>query len=186
MASGAGSNLVSLYLLQSVNATGLTPNTTPTATYGTIGVNDSGGWCGEGRGFSKGSFQLIPIGSGLVGVTVQLFVCTSPDAWQTWWNAIQGPGSPFSGRPYGGPSAVNLPVQGFTNAAAGYVPGVDPQAWTPMPGPSEQGGTGGIANPLTTTTPFLVTSFPKGAVRAVVTAVAGGAGRFSVSAELIP
>ncbi len=162
----------------------------PTTAYGTIGFNDSGGWCGESRAFTKMAFQLEPIGSTpLSGFAVTIYICTTPAAWQTWWNALQGNGSPFpaGARAYNGTSAVNLAVQGFTNAA-GYVPGVAPGAWVQVEGPSQQSGTGStMGNPLTPSTPYLTVSIPAGGgFRAVVTSAVSPAGTFNLAATVVP
>jgi len=192
MASGAGSNYVLRYLLQGVNAAGITAVTaTPPAApaaYGTIGVNDSGGVAAEGRNYSKQTFTLIPVGStALTNVQVAIYGTNSPDADQTFWNALQGPGSHYNGgtRVYGGSTAVPIQPQGFTDAA-GYYPGFPSAAWVLLPSPSEQSGTGPVANPLTPQAPLLVCSTPWQSVRAVVVSATNGTGIFNVAVEWIP
>lgn len=111
--------------------------------YGTVGTNDSGGYVGA-IGMTKWIFQKIGAGT---GYTVTLLGTINPAAYQAYTNG--GAGDPI------GTSAI---------------PASD---WFVLPGPSEQSGTGIIANPLTDTTPILTVSMPLVAVRAVLTAVSG-------------
>ena len=190
MASGAGSNYVLRHLLQNINASGITAVSAslpaPPAAYGTIGVNDSGGCAAEGRNFSKQTFTLIPVGStALTNIQVAIFGTNSPDADQTFWNAMQGPGSMLGGGTYGGSTAVPISPQGFTNAA-GYYPGFPSSGWVLIPAPSEQSGTGGVANPLTPQSPLLNSATVFQSVRAVVVSATNGTGIFHVAVEWIP
>ena len=176
MGSGAGSNFVNEYLLTFVG-----PNSgsvaSPTTAYGAIGVNDSGGYSTEGRAFSKASFQLVQVGStALSGIAVTLYGTLDPAASQTWWNALQGKVPP-------GPPAG--PINGYTDQT-GYVPGLPPFSWQPLPGPSDQSGAGSVGNPLTPSVPFFTSSLPVVAVRAVVTSTASPAGVFHVAVLWIP
>lgn len=194
--SGAGSNYFEGYLLQNITgatAVGVT-GPTPPASYGTIGFNDSG-WCfSEGAKFSKVTFTLEPVGGSTVtGVAISIYGSNSPIIRATWWNALQGPRTAASTVPsiaagnslYGGPGAVqNLPLQGMTNAA-GYVPGIPPTHGVLIPGPTEQSGTGGIANPITVAIPILSTFVPFSAWRAVVTTAQTG-GTFNLAIQGIP
>ena len=193
MGSGAGSNVVQLYILQNVTAPTSVSGAGLTG-YGTIGFNDSGWWCGEGRNFSKATFSLIQVGStALSGFSVSLYYTNDPAAMQTWWNALQGPrsiGAPGSGIP-GGPmvntgQGAPLALQGFTNAT-GYSPGVPPSSSLLVPAPSDQGGTGIDSNPLVAGNQWsLSLNRPVTAVRAVVTASSSPAGCLHVAVELIP
>ena len=88
--SGAGSNLVQGFLLTNVSATS-SSNATPLSTYGTFGVNDSGGALAEARGFTKWTFSLIQTGTvALAGYQVTILGTMDPNANQTWWYAVQG------------------------------------------------------------------------------------------------
>ena len=175
--NGAGAIFVSQYLLQNVTAP--TPVANPNTTYGTIGFNDSGGVCGEARNFKQWTFALeqATTSGALSNISVTLYGTVNPAAWQTWWNAIQGRNNYGANPP--------LAIQGITNAA-GYVPGIPPQTWFPLPGPSEQSGTGGIANPITPVTPLLTVNMPLVLVRAVVTAASTPTGTFHVSCTAVP
>jgi hypothetical protein len=179
--SGAGSNLVQGFLLTNVSSTSSSV-ANPLTTYGTFGVNDSGGALAEARGFTKWTFSLINIGTvALAGYTVTLYGTVDPNANQTWWYACQG-------RTPSGTSA--LPAGGVPNAlgsaAQGYYPGIPTSSWFVLPGPSEAGTGGGIANPLTPTTPIFTVNLPLNMVRAVVTANSAATGTFNVAAQAIP
>jgi hypothetical protein len=179
--SGAGSNLLSGYLLSNLG-----PNTavvaTPTVAYGALGVNDSGGFAVEARAVSKWRIQLEQVGTAaLVGYGVSIYVTSSPAAFQTYMYALQGR-TPTGVRalPFGGSPQV------LANAAAGFFPGIDPGMWVLAEGPSDQGGTGPVANPLTPTSPQLTISGTIVAIRAVLTASAAPVGNFNVSLLGIP
>lgn len=147
---------------------------TPTLAYGTMLLNDSGGQMFEGIAFSKWMFQLAQLGTTtLTGVSVTIYGTISPFAYSTWVNGNLGQ-TPY---PTQIAQAGPIAVPGVTNVAP-YNPGVQPWEWFPIPGPSEQAGTGTIANPMTTTSPLLTTNIPLIAVRAVVTgAVTAGVAR---------
>lgn len=176
MASSAGVNRVPTYgggvLLDGISSATTALANQGLASYGTIGVNDSGGQMLEAIGYSKWGFQLVADSStALSGFQVLLLGTLSPYAYLTWTNANQGQ-TPYPTANTGTGVGKNwLPTwqYGVTNNAS-FNPGVQPWEWVPIPGPSEQSGTGNIANPLTETTPLLFTTSPWVAVRAVVVA----------------
>jgi hypothetical protein len=187
--SGAGSNLVSAYILTNVTApTAVAINAAgQTTAYGTIGFNDSGGWLGEARAYTKWTFELEQVGTvALSGFSVSIYGTTSPAAEQTWWNAIYG--GAYSGSPsaIAQPGGIALPINGITNAT-GYVPGVASLNWRLLPGQTDQGGTGLIANPLVAgQTSLLVVSMRLSMIRAVVTQSAAPTGTFNLVASAVP
>jgi hypothetical protein len=160
MASGAGLNRVG----QNGGETLLVLNpssaayTTPYNGYGVIGGNDSGCVMWEAIGFTKWTFQFIGLGANVAGYTVQLLGTVDPSA-----------------RPYGQP----LP-KGSTALRA--------SSWFPLPGPSEQSGTGVISNPMVSgVTPAAFTcSIPLVAVRAVLTTIGSPTAGTSVVGFAVP
>lgn len=161
MASGAGLNRASTIAL-SVQNTSLTPVSLPG--HGTIGLTDSGLCLPEARDFTKWTFTLLGDGAGWA------FTClgtNDPQAYLVWKYGLNPQAYPNL------PSAPTLPDS----------------SWRVLPGPSEQSGTGGIANPLTSTTPFFQYSGTLVAVRVVLTAVgtlAGSIPTISVAVEATP
>jgi len=127
-----------------------TANATPQAGYGNAG-NDSGAVGFETIGFKEIAFQLVGAGATAAGYTVQIFCTLSPTlltASDTQPGII----------PY-------VSLRGNTT----LIPATD---WDPVPGPSEQGGTGGIANPLVSGgVKLLLSKSPFVAYRAVLTAI---------------
>lgn len=168
MASGAGQNRAYrtvLTLNPSSTAVATNANGTPTA-YGTLGLNDSvssgnlGNGMVEAMGFSNWTFSLVGSGS---GYTVSLYGTNDPAAYKAWMSTFL----PSTQSPHG---AVTLPNG----------------SWRLLPGPSEASGTGGIANPMTDTTPLFQFKGTLIAVRAVVTAVNLPSGNVSVVVEATP
>jgi hypothetical protein len=136
----------------------------------------------EARGFTKWTFSLIQTGTvALAGYQVTILGTMDPNANQTWWYAVQGrTPSGVSALPAGGsPSQLG-------SAALGYYPGIPTTSWFVLPGPSEQSGTGVIANPLTPANPVFTCNLPLNMVRAVVTANSAATGSFNVAALAIP
>ena len=199
MPSGAGLNQVRVVLLDNVTtaATAVTVANGTTQAYGTIGLNDSGGQMMEATGYTKWVFQLISTSSTLpVGYAVTILCSCSPTVQITWTAASHGVASAaynasrriappqISGLPNGVTLPLATAYQGISNAS-GFVPGVQPWEWHVMPGPSEQGGTGQIANPMTVASPFFIASFPVDAVRVVLSTI-GSAGSIRVVAKAVP
>jgi hypothetical protein len=157
-ASGAGLNRVgeeggiTLLSLQTT-ATALA---SPTTGYGTIGVNDSGIQMLEAIGLTKWVF-LLGGATNLSGWSVTIYGTIDSVAYQAWQPANYSAAGLY-GQSTGGP-------RGSTVVSAG--------SWFVLPGPSEQGTTGSIGNPLTSTTPILTSSLPLVAVRAVLTTLTG-------------
>jgi hypothetical protein len=180
----------------SVTTVALANNTTQA--YGTNGSNDSCGQMVEARNYTKWSFQLLPLSETLpTGFQVALLGTISPWAYLTWEMMLagQGPAAVLAQRSQPPPQypatpagrTIPLPTAypGFSNAA-GFFPGIQPWEWFLLPGPSEQSGAGGAANPLTTNAPFFTyTLGPIIAVRAIVVAQ-GTAGAVRVVASAVP
>lgn len=155
--SSAGLNLVVATLI-SLNASA-TAVASPLTGYGTLGINDSGMALNEAQGFTKWKFTAS---GGGTGYTVTLYGTNDPLA-KAAWRQSHNPGA------YPGGVLV-LPAS----------------SWVILGGPSEQSGTGLIANPITATTPTFDFSGSLLAVRAVLTAVAAPSGIFTVNAEAVP
>jgi hypothetical protein len=159
MASGAGLNRLGQNggeVLLSL-APGATAVATPLTAYGTVGV--------PGTSNDSGAVMWEGIGftkwvfqfiGGITGYTVTLYGTIDPAA-----------------RPNGQPIA-----KGSTAIPA--------TSWFVLPGPSEQGGTGTINNPITGTNPLFTASLPLVAVRAVVTAIATPTGQGAVIGFAVP
>jgi hypothetical protein len=181
MASGAGINRQGtqggVILLDNITTT-VTAVTTPLTGYGTMLSNDSGGQMLEAIGFSKWMFHLVALTStALTGIGVTLYGTISPNAYNTFTNVNLYGQTPTPNSPFIGAGTGPVAVSGINNNAA-FSPGVQPWEWFAIPGPSEQAGTGTIANPLTSTQPLLFSTIPLVAVRAVVTSAAtAGVGR---------
>jgi hypothetical protein len=170
----------------------------PMAGYGTIGQNDSGWWAVEAKSFTRWMFKLEQFGATtLTGIAVTIYAAISPNVLQTYRNALLGPRTqsgpwppPMSGQNegqslYGGPGAgVVVKPYGMSNAT-GFVPGIQPWDGFILDAPSQQSGTGQVANPMTPQAPILVSSWPLIAVRAVVTSDLT-AGAFGVSVLATP
>lgn len=176
--SGAGLNRVGNVggvVLLTLNPTS-TAVATPLTGYGTAG-NDS--WVGtapltgaallgsnamvEATGFTKWQFQLVPPPGGTTVGTYQvtLYGTTSSLAYSQW------------------ELSHNPQAYAYPNSAPPAMPAA---GWFILPGPSDQGGTGTDANPLTAAAPTLTVSRPLVAVRAVLT---GGATPFAGNAQVI-
>lgn len=156
MASGAGinrwGNSGGVTLLAGLG-TATTSVATPLSGYGTInalGGNDSGGFGCAAMGFTKWVFQLL---GNTANISVTIYGTEDPAAYSAF--------------------TTNSGQDGWSSPCPA-------SSWFALPGPSEQSGTGAIANPLTSTTPLLVVSLPLVAVRAVVTAASAPTGRGSV------
>jgi len=159
VASAAGQNRVYKTILT------LNPSSTavaaPLAGYGTTGLNDSGPYAmNEAMGFTKWTFSLIGAVAGS-GYTVTLYGTNDPKAYKAWMSSFN-PQSPHGN--------VTLPAS----------------SWFVLPGPSEQSGTGTIANPMTPATPLFQFSGTLLAVRAVLTSVTAAAGSVQVAVEAVP
>jgi hypothetical protein len=183
MGSGAGSNLVSGYLLSNVNANSGVVSS-PTTTYGVPGQggNDSWGFASEVRAFSKFIFNLEQIGTvALSGFAVTIYGTVSPLAYQTFQYAIQGRNpAGQTALPFGGNA------QALASSAQGFIPGIPAAAWSVLMGPNEQASGGASANPLTPTNPFFQGTGPISAIRAVVTTNTTATGSFNVAFQGIP
>jgi hypothetical protein len=184
MASGAGLNRIGagggVFLLDAItSATAVVSS--PLTAYGTLNVNDSGGQATEGIGYSKWVFHLVATdATALSSLSVTMLGTISPFAYSTF-TGVMGGKTPTPQVPQVGPAYA----PGYSNAT-GFVPGVAPWEWFIIPGPSEQSGTGNIANPLTAYTPLLYTSMPLVAVRAVVTSALTGNGTARVYGFAVP
>jgi len=185
MASGAGLNKIGsnggVILLDNITSS-VTTVVAPLAAYGTMGANESGGKMTEGIAFSKWVFHLVPLTStALSGISVTVYGTISPFAYLTFQGVVVNGQTPFPIVPQQGPNFA----PGYTNAT-GFVPGIPPWEWFPVPGPSEQGGTGNISNPLTASSPLLFSTLPLVAVRVVVTSALTGAGAARVYGFAVP
>lgn len=163
---------------------GLSSTTTavgaPLTAYGTIsnangqalpGGNDSGAWGTSAIGFTKWAFQLL---GNITAVSITLYGTLDPNAYLVYTANAANDGS-VTGSQY---------VAGTMIKAAVAIPVSN---WFVLPAPAEQGGTGGVANPLVAgTTSLLICSLPLVAVRAVVTAAVTPTGTGSVVAFAVP
>ena len=163
MASGAGQNRIYRTVLTlNTNSTAVG---TPLSSYGTLGLNDSvsssnlAQACVEAMNFTKWTFSLL--GAGSAGYTVTIYGTNDPKAYKAWMSTFN-PQSPHG--------TVTLPAS----------------SWFKLPGPSEQAGTGAIANPMTDSVPTFQYSGGLIGVRAVLTAVASASGNVSVAVEAVP
>lgn len=154
--SGAGLNRVYSTIL-SCN-TGTAVASSPLSSYGTIGVNDSGMVLNEALGFTKWTFTLL---GGGTGYSVSVYGTNDPTA-HIVWSQKMNPGQ-------------------YTTPAS-----LPASSWFLLPGPSEQTGTGTIANPMTGTAPVFQFSGSLLAVRAVLTASATPAGSITVAVLAVP
>jgi hypothetical protein len=168
-----------------------------TQAYGTIGLNDSGGQMNEFTGYTKWTFQMIPLTSTVPsGFQVAILGTVSPWAYLTWEAALAGyapaawiasnnqPAPQLQGLGNGRTLPVPIARQGYSNAS-GFIPGCNPWEWVLLPGPSDSSGTGVIANPMTTNSPLFNCSLPLESVRAIVVAQ-GTAGTVRIVAEAVP
>jgi hypothetical protein len=171
MPSGAGLNrggVVGGVTLLTVptTATPLTPTGAISPAYGTIGVNDSGGMMFYCAGFTKWTFQLIGPGVNSAGVSVAIYGTLDPAG----LNYIYANGAH---------SGVSMDL-----CAQTVVPYT---SWQLVPAPSEQGGTGTVANPMVTGgSTMLVSGTGWYAVRAVCTALSSPSGPVTVLASAVP
>lgn len=121
---------------------------TPLAAYGTIGYNDSGAVGIATIGMKEVTFQLVGPGATTAGYSITIYGTITPSLL-----------TPVDNQP------GILPWVNLTGSIA-----VAPTDWDPLPGPSEQGSTGGIANPLVSGgVKLLVSKSPFVCYRAVLT-----------------
>lgn len=171
MPSGAGLNRAGL--LGGIPILTVATTATPIAvaaalaSYGTIGVNDSGGVLHSAAGFTKWDFQLIGVGSNAAGYSVTLLGTTDP----ALLNFVYTKG-PTSG--------VSMDLCAVTAAPA--------SSWFVLPAPSEQSGTGAVTNPLVSGSGggVLQVNMLLYAVRAIVTANAATISPITVIASAVP
>jgi hypothetical protein len=122
---------------------------------------DSGIQMTEAIGFKDFAFQFIGPGAQTVGYSVTVYGTLDP--------AIYVAGQPV-GQPTQNVNGVNI-----TPTGKGSSPTALLTSWFILPGPSEQGSTGVMANPmLSGTAPILRVNWPLVAVRAVATILTGG------------
>lgn len=159
MASGAGLNRSSLY--GGLPLLQLTPASIASPT---TGFADSGIQLFSAIGWSKGCFQLVGPGAATAGYTVQLYVTLDPAIAKYTMN-------PPGGNPDPTGNTTLLPAT----------------SWDPLPGPSDQGGTGSVANPLVSGgVKLLNISIPFVAVRAVLTTIGSPSAPVTVLGFAIP
>lgn len=155
--SGSGAGLNRVFATILTCQPTATALATPLTGYGTIGVNDSGMALNEAMNFTKWSFML---NAGTTGYSISLYGTADPKAYAAWRNAIN-PGQS---------NGITLPAS----------------AWFLLPGPSEQAGTGAIANPITSTSTMFQFSGSLLAVRAVLTTATTPTGVASINVEAVP
>jgi hypothetical protein len=141
----------------------------PTNTTG-LQPNDSGVFGCAAMAFTKWAFQLL---GNTAGISVSLYGTLDYNAYLVY-TANSGVEGYTTGSQYLAGTVIRAPVS------------VPASSWFLLPGPSEQSGTGSIANPLTGAVPVFTCSLPLVAVRAVVTASAGPSGQGSVIAFAVP
>lgn len=161
-ASGAGLNRASTIALSIQDPT-ITVVGSPRTAYGTTGVNDTGPIpvLAEARDFTKWTFSLLGSGS---GYSFTIYGTLDPLAYAAWKNEMN----------------PNL----YINSAV--KPSPPASSWFILPAPSEQSGTGSVANPLTDTAPLLQYSGTLVGVRVVLTGSATPAGLRQVAIEVAP
>lgn len=133
-----------------------TAHTTPYASYGTIGLNDTGPVLFEGIGFIRGKFQIIGAGAVVAGYSVSIYTTISPAI----LNAIgqsNGTGTYLDWRLAHGNTTI-----------------IPPTDWVLMDSVSSNASTGPIANPMVSGTTWScdTSSGPFVAYRIVLTAKA--------------
>lgn len=172
---GTGGGVPLLNLTASATAV-----SSPLTAYGTLGVNDSGAFVTP-IGLQTYTFQIIqpPLGTpaptGAVaptGYEVTIFGTIDPIAYQAY--ELNGGSDAFTSV-----TGTNGPLYAVTLA-------VPATSWAPLPGPSEQTGTGTSANPMTATGMFFQAKIALVAVRAVLTAVNSAAGNAIVYGFAVP
>ena len=146
MASGAGQNRFSATIL--TLRTTAAAVATPLASYGTIGVNDTGAVAVEARDFTKPVFTLIGNAGLPAGWVVSLYGTNDPLAYAAWTDGIQGKTTP----------AV-LPAS----------------SWVLLDEPSTSGNN---SNPMTSASPLFRAQGPWNAYRAVITTVGTNDGAY--------
>lgn len=125
------------------------------------GAIDSGWIMFEAVGLTKWTFALeANTADALAGWSVTIYGSNNQQLRQKYLQTLGSPTQP-------------------TDVAAAF-----PYTGAPLPGPAEQGGTGGIANPLTPLVPFFQYSGDLVAVRAIATG--GTSGYINVTAEAVP
>ena len=129
--------------------------------------NDSGVFLTEAKGFTKWVFQLLGPGATAAGYTITILGTIDPQVQYSIDVSQQNPQTPSN--LYG--SRTSIPA---TN-------------WFVIPGPSEQTGTGTMANPLVSgTTQIFQANLPLTAVRAVLTTIGTPTASAYVVAMAVP
>ena len=164
MASGAGLNRASVVELSIQDPTNIAVVSSPMTAYGTIGVNDSGQLLTEARDFTKWTISKIGAGT---GYSFSVYGTNDPLAYAVFRYTQLGQAA-FPGNP-------------------GYVPSLPASSWFLLPAPSEQSGTGSVANPISDSSPLLQYSGTITGIRVVLTAkTAGATGLSQVVIEATP
>ena len=143
-----------------------TANTTPLTSYGTIWTADTGICMADANCYTKWTFQPIILTAGtLTAFGITVYGTISSNAWnQFQLNQIQNNNANFLMAPT-------------------FIPATN---WFVIPGPSEQSGTGLIANPLSLIGQSLSYSGPLTAVRCVLTTAVAGTATLGISCLAIP
>lgn len=144
----------------------------PLAAYGTLAVNDSGAFVTP-IGLQTYTFQIVQSGQAAPsGFEVTIYGTIDPIAYQAY--------------------TVNGGVDGFTSVTGtsgpnfGVTFAIPATSWAPLPGPSENSGTGQSLNPITGTGIFFQAKIALVAVRAVLTGVNSAAGNCTVLGFAVP
>ena len=157
----------------------LTLNSAATAvalpSFGTLGVNDSGAFITP-IGMQTWTFLLIGAGT---GYTVTLLGSIDP--------TLYVEASPSTLLPLATAVALGVPATNYSGKTDPFIPVLsDANSWAPLPGPSEQSGTGASQNPITASGIFFQAKIALVAVRAVLTASASAAGSITVVGFAVP
>jgi hypothetical protein len=162
-ASGAGMNRASVIALSIQDPTNIAVVAAPTTAYGIIGANDSGQLLTEARDFTK--WTVTKIGAG-TGYTFSVYGTNDPMAYAVFRYKQLGSAA-FPGNP-------------------GFVPTLPASSWVLLPAPSDQTGTGPVANPLTDASPMMQYSGTLTGIRVVLTTKTSAAGLAQVVIEAAP
>lgn len=160
MSSGAGLNRVFRNLLVLTPAATAVAN--PLAGYGTIGVNDTGMIMNDAMNFTKFTFMF----SGSDAYSVTIYATADKRAYDLW--------------------RYNLNPNPYLPQWQGTAPTLPASAWVVCPGPSQQGGEGGVANPLTATNPTFVAGNSWLAFRAVLTTIGTPTTQVTLTVDAVP
>jgi hypothetical protein len=122
-----------------------------------------------GKGFSKWVFQMLGPGAAAAGYSVTILGTIDP----------------------GILASVNMMTQPNTFGSGSDLAGnrtvIPATSWFALPGPSEQSGTGTIANPMVSgTTTVFICALPLVAVRAVLTTIGTPTANMYVAGMAIP